>query len=243
MSSSPGARASNAGSGWELAAERWPKVKICCIGSVGEARLAVRLGADALGLVSAMPSGPGPIAEELIAEIAAAVPPPVATFLLTCLQDVAAIVEQQRRCGATTLQLVDRLERGSYEELRTALPGIRIVQVIHVTDDVSVREARAIAPRVHALLLDSGNQSLAVKELGGTGRTHDWTLSRRIRDEVAIPVFLAGGLRADNVGEAIRVVRPFGVDLCSGVRTAGRLDEAKLGAFFEAVRASARGTA
>ena len=237
-SSSRSARSAD-GFDWALPPARGPKVKICCMASVAEARLAVRLGADALGLVSAMPSGPGPIADELIAEIAALVPPPVATFLLTSLQDVQAIVAQQRRCRATTLQLVDRVERGTYEELREALPGVRIVQVIHVSDDRSVREAVEIAPRVHALLLDSGNQALAVKELGGTGRTHDWTLSRRIRDEVSVPVFLAGGLRAANVGEAIRAVRPFGVDLCSGVRTGGRLDEAKLTAFFEAVGAAA----
>lgn len=224
---------------WPLPPARGPKVKICCMASVAEARLAVRLGADALGLVSAMPSGPGPISDDLIAEIAAVVPPPIATFLLTSLQDVPSIVAQQRRCRATTLQLVDRIERGTYEELRDALPGVRIVQVIHVSDEPSVREACEIAPRVHALLLDSGNQGLAVKELGGTGRTHDWTLSRRIRDEVSVPVFLAGGLSAANVGEAIRAVRPFGVDLCSGVRTGGRLDEAKLTAFFAAVRAAA----
>ena len=224
---------------WPLPPARGPKVKICCMASVAEARLAVRLGADALGLVSAMPSGPGPISDDLIAEIAAVVPPPIATFLLTSLQDVPSIVAQQRRCRATTLQLVDRIERGTYEELRDALPGVRIVQVIHVSDEASVREACEIAPRVHALLLDSGNPGLAVKALGGTGRTHDWTLSRRIRDEVSVPVFLAGGLSAANVGEAIRAVRPFGVDLCSGVRTGGRLDEAKLTAFFAAVRAAA----
>lgn len=224
---------------WALPAGRGPKVKICCMGSVAEAQLAVRLGADALGLVSAMPSGPGPITDELIAEIAATVPPPIATFLLTCLQDVRAIVAQQRRCGATTLQLVDRLEHGSHAELRTALPGVRIVQVIHVTDEDSIREALEVAPRVHALLLDSGNQSLAVKELGGTGRVHDWTLSRRIRDAAPVPVFLAGGLSAGNVGDAIRAVRPFGVDLCSGVRTGGHLDETKLRAFVEAVRVAA----
>lgn len=212
-----------------------PRVKICCISSLAEAELAVRYGASALGLVSAMPSGPGVIEEELIAEIAARVPPPIATFLLTSLQDTDAIIEQQRRLRANTIQLVDRLERGSYADLRRALPGIRLVQVIHVTGEESVAEAVAVALHVDAILLDSGNQNLAVKELGGTGRTHDWTLSRKIREAAGVPIFLAGGLKPENIGEAIRAVEPFGLDLCSGVRTDGKLDETKLAQFFARV--------
>ncbi len=212
-----------------------PRIKICCISSVAEAELAIRYGASALGLVSAMPSGPGVIDEELIAEIAARVPPPIATFLLTSRQDAESIIAQHRRLRTNTLQLVDRLERGTYADLRRALPGIALVQVIHVAGEDSIAEAQSLAPQVDALLLDSGNQSLAVKELGGTGRTHDWTISRRIRDAVGKPIFLAGGLKAENVAEAIREVEPFGLDLCSGVRTDGRLDEVKLAAFFAQV--------
>ncbi|MBD0370588.1 MAG: phosphoribosylanthranilate isomerase [Pyrinomonadaceae bacterium] len=209
-----------------------PRVKICCISSLEEAWTAIRLGASALGLVSEMPSGPGPIKEELIREIAARIPPGVASFLLTSLQDASLIIEQQRRCKVNTIQIVDRLERGSYREMREAMPGVSLVQVIHVTGEESLEEARRIAPHVNAVLLDSGNQSLAVKELGGTGRKHDWTISRRIREQLDVPVFLAGGLRADNVREAVETVGPFGLDLCSGVRTDGRLDEQKLSAFF-----------
>lgn len=212
-----------------------PRVKICCISSLAEAELAIGYGASALGLVSAMPSGPGVIDEDLIAEIAACAPPPIATFLLTSKQDADSIIEQHRRLRTNTLQIVDRLERGNYADLRSALPGIRLVQVIHVTGPESIDEARSLAPQVDALLLDSGNQSLAIKELGGTGRTHDWTISRRIRDAVSKPIFLAGGLNAENVAEAIRQVQPFGLDLCSGVRTDGKLDAAKLARFFEEV--------
>jgi phosphoribosylanthranilate isomerase len=215
-----------------------PRVKICCISSVVEARLAVRHGASALGLVSAMPSGPGVVGEELITEIAATVPPPVATFLLTSKTSVPEVVAQQRRCRTNTIQICDRLERGSHRDLRKELPGIALVQVIHVTGPESVREAVETAPHVDALLLDSGNQSLAVKELGGTGRVHDWRLSREIVRESPVPVFLAGGLRAHNVTEAIREVQPFGLDLCSSVRTEGKLDETKLAAFFAAVNAA-----
>jgi phosphoribosylanthranilate isomerase len=212
------------------------RVKICCISSVTEARLAIRHGASALGLVSAMPSGPGVIAEELIAEIAATVPPPIATFLLTSSHAAEEIIAQQRRCRTNTLQLCDRVAPGAHAELRRALPGIALVQVIHVTGEESVCEALAVAPQVDALLLDSGNQSLAVKELGGTGRVHNWDFSRHIVTRSPVPVFLAGGLRPENAARAIREVKPFGLDLCSGVRTKGVLDEAKLSAFFAAVR-------
>lgn len=194
-------------------------------------------GASAVGLVSAMPSGPGPIDEALIAEIAARVPPGVATFLLTCLKDADAIVAQQRRCGTNTLQLVDALPSGEHDRLRRALPGVKLVQVIHVRDDSALDEAREVAPLVDAILLDSGNPTLAVKELGGTGRVHDWQVSRAIRDAVPVPVFLAGGLRAANVAEAVRTVRPWAVDVCSGVRTDDGLDLEKLSAFATALAA------
>jgi phosphoribosylanthranilate isomerase len=212
-----------------------PRVKICCIASIDEAWTAIRAGASALGLVSAMPSGPGPIPEETIATVAARVPPGIATFLLTSAQDTDTIIAQQRRLRPTVLQLVDRLTTGTYRDLRDALPGIGIVQVIHVTGQESYEEALAIAPHVDALLLDSGNQTLAIKELGGTGRVHDWRISRAIREAVPVPVYLAGGLKAENVAEAIREVGPFGLDLCSGVRTDGNLDAIKLSQFFNQV--------
>lgn len=211
-----------------------PRVKICCIRSTDEAYLAIRHGASAVGLVSAMPSGPGVIDENAIAEIAASVPPPIATFLLTSLINADAIIDQQRRCGTNTLQLVDAVPMNTYEKLHRALPGVHIVQVIHVLGAESVREACAIAPHVDALLLDSGNPHLAVKELGGTGRVHDWSFSRQIVQTCGKPAFLAGGLRADNAAEAA-TVGSFGLDLCTGVRTQDRLDETKLAAFFAAL--------
>lgn len=216
-----------------MPATNQPRVKICCIASLEEAWLAIRYGASAIGLVSAMPSGPGVIPEELITEIAAQLPPAVASFLLTCQQDAASIIAQQRRCLTNTLQLCDRLERGSYQQMREALPGIKLVQVIHVGGEESLQEAVSVAAQVDAILLDSGNQSLPVKELGGTGRAHDWAISARIREAVDVPVFLAGGLRAENVRAAVGRVRPFGIDVCSGVRSDGKLDERKLAAMFE----------
>ena len=199
--------------------------------------MAIEAGASAVGLVSAMPSGPGPIPDDLIAEIAATIPPGVSSFLLTCLQDAASIIEQQRRLRVNTIQICDRLTQGSYQDLRDALPGVSLVQVVHVTGLESVDEAIAVAPHVDAILLDSGNQSLAIKELGGTGRTHDWTLSRRIREAIEVPLFLAGGLNPSNVAAAIREVQPFGIDVCSGLRTNGALDLQKLTAFFTQINA------
>lgn len=219
-----------------------PIVKICCIASVEEALLALGAGARALGLVSAMPSGPGVIGDEAIAAIATAVrrhAPAADTFLLTARTRAEAIAEQHAAAGTTTLQLVDHVPHDELRRLRALRPQARLVQVIHVRDAAALEEARAAAPHVDALLLDSGNPALAVKELGGTGRTHDWALSRRIRDAVhPLPLFLAGGLHAGNVAAAIATVRPHGLDLCSKVRTEGRLDAGKLGAFMAAVAAS-----
>lgn len=212
-----------------------PRVKICCIASEEEARTAISSGASALGLVAAMPSGPGPISDALIWRIARSVPPPIATFLLTCQTRAGAIVAHHLRTQTGTLQLVDAPEAGAIAAIRLVLPVVKIIQVIHVRAESSIDEALSAAGEVDALLLDSGNPALAVKELGGTGRVHDWRLSRRIVEQSSVPVFLAGGLNAANVRAAIDQVQPFAVDVCSGVRTDGRLDQRKLAAFFNAV--------
>ncbi|AKF86144.1 hypothetical protein MFUL124B02_21935 [Myxococcus fulvus 124B02] len=213
-------------------------MKVCCISSREEARLAVEWGADALGLVSRMPSGPGVIDEALITELAITAPPGVASFLLTCEEDAEQLISQARRTRVNTVQLVDTLPVETLRRLRAALPSVKMVQVVHVVDAASVEEARVVAREVDALLLDSGNPSLAVKELGGTGRVHDWSLSRSIRETVSVPVFLAGGLKPENVAEAIQSVGPFGLDVCNGLRTEGALDADKLQRFMRAVRAA-----
>ena len=215
-----------------------PRVKICGISSVEEANLAIQHGASALGLVSEMPSGPGMLSEGLIAQVASMVPPAVSSFLLTSKVDTLGIIAQQRRLGVNTIQICDRLQSGSHDDLRQALPGIAIIQVIQVTGTESIEEALSVAPHVHGLVLDSGNPSDTTKELASTGGIHDWEISRRIRELVDVPVFLAGGLNPDNVLTAIQQVQPFGVDVCTGVRTDGKLDETKLSKFFGQVSAS-----
>jgi phosphoribosylanthranilate isomerase len=214
------------------------RVKVCCMKSIEEVWMAIDAGASAIGLVSPMPSGPGPISNERAAEIAAQVPPGVDAFLLTPLQTVEELVEQNRLVKARTLQLVDALPPGAHAELRRAMPGVKLVQVIHVVGPESVDEAVKVAPEVDAILLDSGNPALKVKVLGGTGRRHDWALSREIRERVDVPVWLAGGLNPENAREAIETVGPFGLDLCSGLRTGEGydLDPDKLERFMAAVR-------
>lgn len=213
-----------------------PRIKICCIQSIEEARLAVSHGASALGLVSAMPSGPGPIPESAIARIAAIVPPGIATFLLTCAATAEAVIDQQRRCCVNTIQLVSPVDTAQYAPMRASMPGIKLVQVVHVVDEAALASAHEAAPHVDAILLDTGEPDAAVPVLGGTGRTHDWDVSRRIVDTVDVPVWLAGGLSGVNVASAMATVRPFGIDVCSGVRTDGGLDESKLRSFMEAAR-------
>ena len=212
-----------------------PRIKICCISSQLEAVQAISLGASAIGLVAKMPSGPGPIDDELIKTIAASVPPSIATFLLTSEQTAEDIIAHNRRTHTNTIQIVDELLGREYDAIRVALPHAKLVQVIHVVGESSVDEAAEIAPFVDAILLDSGNPTLEIKELGGTGRRHDWKLSRKIVETCGKPVFLAGGLNAAIVRDAIETVQPFGLDICSGVRTDGKLDERKLEAFFNGV--------
>lgn len=216
--------------------QRRTRIKICCIVSPEEAALAIAHGADALGLVGAMPSGPGVIDDDLISEIVDTVPPPVSTFLLTSETEAGRIVHHARRCRADTIQLVDRVAPDAYPIIRAALPSRRLVQVIHVEGEKSIETATSAARLADAILLDSGRPSAELKELGGTGRTHDWAISRAIVEACPCPVFLAGGLKPDNVGEAIREVRPFGVDLCTGVRREGRLDPGTLQAFVNEVK-------
>ena len=211
------------------------KVKICCISSIAEAKLAVDYGAAAIGLVAKMPSGPGVISDELISAIAKTVPSSVDTFLLTSETSYEAIVEHHKRVNTTTIQIVDALSNRQYNEIRASLPNVKLVQVIHIIDETALQEAIEISPWVDAILLDSGNPNLDVKVLGGTGKTHNWEISKKIREAINLPVFLAGGINKDNLKQAIEIVQPYGVDLCSSVRTNGQLDEKKLEMLFNAL--------
>lgn len=212
-----------------------PRVKICCISSQEEAKMAISAGASALGLVGNMPSGPGIITDELIRDIARSIPPGVTSFLLTSETTPEGIIRHHGLTHTHTIQLVDDIADESYGLLRKSMPSIRLVQVIHVRSMASIDEALRKAEHVDALLLDSGNPDLPVRELGGTGRIHDWDVSASIVAQSKVPVYLAGGLHAGNIKDAIERVQPFGIDLCSGVRTDKKLDPRKLDHFFEAI--------
>jgi phosphoribosylanthranilate isomerase len=187
------------------------RIKVCCIGSEAEASMAIAAGADAIGLVARMLTGPGVIEDAAIARIAASVPPMVSTFLLTSEAETDAVIAHARRCPTSTVQLVKRVAEDAWPALRAALPGVKLVQVVHVEDERAIEDARKAARLADAVLLDSGRPSLS--ELGGTGRVHDWAISRAIVQAAACPVILAGGLNAENVGRAMTEVRPYGLDL------------------------------
>lgn len=209
------------------------RIKICCINSIEEAKIAIGFGADAIGLVAKMPSGPGPISDELIRLIAQSVPPLIGTFLLTSETSADEIIKHHHRTQTNTIQIVDQLSLGTYSQIKEALPSVKIVQVIHVIDSNSADLAIRLSDSVDALLLDSGNPNLKIKELGGTGRVHNWDLSKQIRDNAKCPIILAGGLKPENVRQAIEEVQPFAIDVCSGVRTNGLLDKNKLSGFVK----------
>jgi len=210
------------------------RVKVCCIQSEAELAMAQRAGADAVGLLASMPSGRGTIPDEEIARLAALAPPSLETFLLTAETEAGPIIAHHRRTGTSAIQLVDIVAPQTYPVLRAALPGIRLVQVVHITGAASVEDALRIAGHVDALLLDSGNP--AKRDLGGTGRTHDWSLSREIVQRVNKPVWLAGGLRPDNAARAVQRVQPFGLDVCSGLRHRGHLQGDLLRRFMANLR-------
>lgn len=212
------------------------RIKICCMASREEVQLAIRAGADAVGFVGPMPSGSHSIDDGAIAQLAALVPPPIATFLLTSEASAAGIARHIERTHTSTVQIVSGITTPEAAKLAQLLPATRRVLVVHVENESVLDLIEGYAPHVHAYLLDSGRPNQAVPELGGTGRTHDWQISAEFVRRSPHPVFLAGGLSPANVREAIRRVRPFGVDLCSGVRTAGRFDAGKLDAFVAAVR-------
>ena len=213
-------------------------IKVCCIQNASELALAAQAGATHVGLVGAMPSGPGPIADEEIAELAALAPESVTTVLLTSRTDASGIVRHVLDTGVDAVQIVNTVSSAVRGSVRQALPGVGIVQVLHVEGDSSLAEARDAVKGADVLLLDSGRPSAVVPELGGTGRTHDWSISAEIVRCAPVPVLLAGGLRPENVGEAVTRVRPAGVDFCSGVRDDdGALIGDRLEAFVRAMRA------
>ncbi len=207
-------------------------VKVCCISSLVEANMALEAGADFLGLVSEMPSGPGVISLAEIASIVAALPVHTKTILLSSKRNFQDVLSQHNMVKTWGIQLVDKLPKSDLDKLRKALPETHLIQVVHVRDKSSIPEALSYVNPVDTILLDSGNPHAKVKTLGGTGEIHDWNISREICEKSSVPVLLAGGLNPDNILAAMNGVHPDGFDLCSGVRTNGKLDHQKLKIFM-----------
>lgn len=215
------------------------RTKICCISSKDEAELAIQAGADALGLVGAMPGGgPGVIEDDAIRAIARDLPAGISAFLLTQECSAEAIMDHVSRCEVSTVQIVRHIAPPELQRLREVMPALRIVQVIHVEGTEALRLLGDYEEFVHSFLLDSGSPSASIPVFGGTGRVHDWSVSAEFVRRSRRPVFLAGGLSPSNVAAAIPLVRPYGLDICSGVRTAGLLDGAKLRSYIAAIQAT-----
>jgi phosphoribosylanthranilate isomerase len=214
------------------------QIKICCMSSIEDVHHAIKAGADAVGFVCAIPTSARTIDINIVESITSKVEPSKDTFLLTSEKTAEEIAEKALLAGVNTVQILSYLGPHEYERLQKLLPNIKFVQVVHIENESSLNSIEAYGRYVHAFLLDSGKPNSSIPEYGGTGRTHDWSISAKFVQRTTHPVFLAGGLTPDNVGEAIKAVRPYGVDLCSGVRTNNALDHYKLEKFIKAVRAT-----
>ena len=124
-----------------------PRVKICCISSTEEAKMAIQFGASAFGLVSNMPSGPGVRSDDEILKITKSVPPAISTFMLTSETSAGEMIQHHKRTLTNTIQIVDELKVGTYEMIRHSLQAIKIVQVIYVIDEKTVEDAIRISIR------------------------------------------------------------------------------------------------
>ncbi len=212
-----------------------PKIKICCITNKSDLRIALDAGVDALGFVSKMPSGPGVISDLEIKELIRFVPKTITSFLLTSLTDPWQIISQIEYCGTNAAQLCNYVGIEDLHEIRSSLPDIKIMNVVHVNTYDDIALAKQYALNGDFLLLDSGKPKADIQILGGSGIPHNWNISAEIVERVKIPVWLAGGLNAENVKEAIGKVKPYGIDVCSGVRKNGALDAAMLKEFLEQI--------
>ncbi|MEU4316651.1 phosphoribosylanthranilate isomerase [Nocardia sp. NPDC024068] len=215
------------------------RAKICGIRSRADLDTAVDAGADAVGFISGTTHySEDVLTAEAAAQLSVITPPFVNRVLVTHLEDAHAILDLADRVDVDIIQVHGLVDRDTLRAVHGAAHGRTIVRAVHVTGPDSLATARTVAADCDAVLLDSRTAD----RLGGTGRTHDWSLSARIVRELAgigRPVILAGGLNSDNVDEAIEAVRPFGVDVNSGVETAaGDKDFAACAAFVKTAHES-----
>jgi phosphoribosylanthranilate isomerase len=210
------------------------RVKICGMRRVEDALAAVLAGADAVGcLVGLDYASPDRVDPAVARVIFESLPPFIARVLVTHRTGLADVTALMRESGATVAQLHGEFPTVAISALREALPYATIVKSVHVTGEETIAAAVAASRVADAVLLDTKARG----RIGGTGVTHDWSISARIAAATSKPVILAGGLTPDNVAEAVAHVRPYAVDVNSGTRGAdGFKDHAKIRAFVAAAR-------
>ncbi len=203
------------------------RIKMCGITTPADAAAAVDAGADAVGVVLA--ESPRRVTLDEAVAVLADVPPLVARVGVFVDADPAFVREAVARLGLTAAQF-----HGDETPEACRAVGVPVIKAVRVRDPGSVRALTRFAGVAAAMLLDTHVPRIP----GGTGRVFDWDAVARVLPRVA-PIVLAGGLDAANVGEAIRVLRPFAVDVSSGIeRSPGIKDPTRMAAFVTAVRAA-----
>ena len=217
-------------------------VKICGVRRQEDALLAAELGADAIGLlVGQKHTSPDFIFTTVAKDIARALPPSVEAVLVTHVEDLDELERLLQQSEIRTIQLHSEIAPSSVERLRGRLPHLKIFKSINIISADSVAYPEAFEKLVGGFVLDSIN--VATGQLGGTGKTHDWSVSRQIvMRYLEIPIILAGGLNSENVRSAIEYVHPFGVDVNSGTKAPdGFKDTRKIEEFIVQAKGFAKG--
>jgi phosphoribosylanthranilate isomerase len=211
------------------------RVKICGIKNQAELNTAIRCGADAVGFITEVPvDTPRRISLETAAKLIKQVPPLVESVLVIMPERAEEVYHMANTAKPSMVQLHKDPSYELLEEIQNLRQHIKIIQTVTIPErgvchTTSLHEyIKLLSPYVDAVLLDT----LTTKGTGGTGKTHNWQISREIVEQSPLPVILAGGLNPENVEDAIRAVKPFAVDTASGVETQGVKDEHKVKAFI-----------
>ena len=204
------------------------KIKVCGIKRVEDAIMAAYCGADAIGLVVGQKHNSDDFIDKHLAQkIVKECPPYISPVLVTELDDAKEISNLVYKIGITSIQLHSDCTVDCIISLRKIFPHIKIIKNFHVTGLGVIHAMKPFESVVDAFILDT--LDLANGKVGSTGLVHDWNISRNIVKEISRPVILAGGLTPENVGEAIRFVKPYGVDASSGLKGSnGFKDETKV---------------
>ncbi|WP_076830422.1 phosphoribosylanthranilate isomerase [Frankia sp. CcI49] len=191
------------------------RASVCANQTAADVAACVEGGADAVGvLVQVKHRAEDAIDLDHAANLMDMVPPYVGRYAVTHATEIREICDL-RNLAIDTIQLHEDIDPAIIPEIRRGFPRVRLLKAIHVVDEGSISMAERWQGLVEGLVLDSVNK--IENRIGGTGLTHDWSISARIIKATKVPVVLAGGLRPENVCEAVRAVLPWGVNVNSGV--------------------------